>query len=122
MYDTKTRLVALSLLVALGFVLGGQVALAADASGLDLLGAKDSPLHQGEVIAFLGDSITQGGAGEGGYCRLVADAIEAKRPELGVKIVYAGISGNKVPDLQGRLERDVLEKKPTVVFVYIGIN
>ena len=47
---------------------------------------------------------------------------EAQRPELGVKIVYAGISGNRVPDLEKRLERDVLSKSPTVVFIYIGIN
>jgi len=45
-----------------------------------------------------------------------------KHKELGVEVIGAGISGNKVPDLQRRLERDVLKKKPTVVFIYIGIN
>ena len=30
--------------------------------------------------------------------------------------------GHKVPALQARLERDVLSKKPTIVFIYIGIN
>lgn len=34
----------------------------------------------------------------------------------------AGISGNKVPDLQKRLATDVLAKKPDIVFIYIGIN
>ena len=90
--------------------------------GLDALTAESSPLSKGEVIAFFGDSITQAGAGPGGYCRLVAEAIEKKRPELGVEIIYAGISGHKVPNLQGRLDRDVLDKKPTIVFIYIGIN
>ena len=90
--------------------------------GIDALVGKNSPLAKGEVIAFFGDSITQGGARPGGYCRLVAEAIEKQRAELGVKVVYAGISGHKVPDLQGRLDRDVLSKKPTVVFIYIGIN
>jgi lysophospholipase L1-like esterase len=93
-----------------------------DSAGLDQLAAKNVPLHRGEKIAFLGDSITQGGAGPGGYCRLVDEAISKHHPELGVKIVYAGISGNRVPDLQKRLERDVLAHKPTVVFIYIGIN
>ena len=95
---------------------------AAEPTGIDTLTAKDSPLAKGEVIAFFGDSITQGGARPNGYCRLIGEAIEKQRPELGVKIVYAGISGHKVPDLQGRLDRDVLSKKPTIVFIYIGIN
>ena len=42
--------------------------------------------------------------------------------DLGVEIFGAGISGNKVPDLQKRLEKDVLAKKPTLVVIYIGIN
>lgn len=95
---------------------------AAESSGIDALTAKSSPLKTGEVIAFFGDSITQGGARPGGYCRLIAGAIEKQRPDLGVKIVYAGISGHKVPDLQKRLDRDVLKKNPTIVFIYIGIN
>jgi lysophospholipase L1-like esterase len=39
-----------------------------------------------------------------------------------VEVIGAGISGNKVPDLEGRLERDVLAKKPSIVIIYIGIN
>jgi len=92
------------------------------AAGIDSLTGTDSPLAKGEVIAFFGDSITQGGARPGGYCRLIGDALAKQRPELDVKVVYAGISGHKVPDLQKRLDRDVLSKKPTVVFIYIGIN
>ncbi len=37
-------------------------------------------------------------------------------------MIGAGISGNKVPDLQRRLDQDVLSKQPTVVVIYIGIN
>ena len=92
------------------------------ASGVDRLTGKQTPVSKGEVIAFFGDSITQAGAKPGGYCRLIGEAIVQKRPELGVEIVYAGISGNKVPDLEKRLDRDVLSKSPTVVFIYIGIN
>ncbi len=94
----------------------------AQTDGIAALTANDSPLARGEVIAFFGDSITQGGARPGGYCRLIGEAIETQRPDLGVKIIYAGISGHKVPDLQGRLDRDVLSKHPTIVFIYIGIN
>ena len=91
-------------------------------AGIDALAGNKSPLNKNEVIAFFGDSITQAGARPGGYCRLIGAAIAKQRPELGVIIVYAGISGHKVPNLQGRLDRDVLSKKPTVVFIYIGIN
>jgi lysophospholipase L1-like esterase len=119
-----TRFLSLVMLVVSVLVAGtASPAQAADAkSGLGVLTAKDVPFRQGETIAFLGDSITQGGAAPGGYCRLIDEAIAKAHPELGVKIVYAGISGHKVPDLQGRLDRDVLSKKPTVVFIYIGIN
>jgi lysophospholipase L1-like esterase len=37
-------------------------------------------------------------------------------------VIGAGISGNKVPNCQKRLDRDVLQKQPTVVVIYIGIN
>ena len=90
--------------------------------GVDALTGKKSPVAKGEVIAFFGDSITQAGARPGGYCNLIAESFQANRPDDNVKIVYAGISGHKVPDLQKRLDRDVLSKKPTVVFIYIGIN
>lgn len=91
-------------------------------AGLDLLTVRDCPLRQGECIAFLGDSITAAGAKPNGYARLIDEAVAKSHPERGVKIVYAGISGNRVPDLQKRLDRDVLSQKPTLVFVYIGIN
>jgi len=108
----------------LGLVVGAAATLAAaeEPSGLDLLTTADSPLRAGERIAFLGDSITQQGAGQGGYARRIDEALAAKRPELNAKVIYAGISGHKVPDLQRRLERDVLSKNPTLVFIYIGIN
>jgi lysophospholipase L1-like esterase len=80
------------------------------------------PLKQGERIVFLGDSITQAGAGPGGYVTLVKEAIAKQQPDLGVEVIGAGISGNKVPDLEKRLQRDVLDKKPTIVVIYIGIN
>ena len=116
-----TRFVLLTIVVFAGVSMF-QTAFAAEPKGIEALTRKDSPLAKGEVIAFFGDSITQGGARPGGYCRLIGEAIEKQRPELGVKIVYAGISGHKVPDLQRRLDRDVIAKKPTIVFIYIGIN
>ena len=79
-------------------------------------------LKKGDRIVFLGDSITQGGGGPKGYVTLIKNALAEKHPDLGIEVINAGISGNKVPDLQRRLQRDVLDKKPTVVVIYIGIN
>ncbi|MFT5523893.1 MAG: lysophospholipase L1-like esterase [Pirellulaceae bacterium] len=93
-----------------------------ESTAFEALTGANTPLKKGEVIAFFGDSITAAGARKGGYCNLLASAIAASHPELEVKPIYAGISGHKVPNLQGRLERDVLSKNPTVVFIYIGIN
>ena len=88
-----------------------------------LSSAADAPaLKKGAKIVFLGDSITAGGVGPKGYVTVIIAATTAKHKDLGIEIVGAGISGNKVPDLQRRLEKDVLAKKPTVVVIYIGIN
>jgi isoamyl acetate esterase len=83
---------------------------------------KSPALQKGDRIVFLGDSITQAGANRGGYVTLIREALIEKHKDLDIEVIGAGISGNKVPDLQGRLERDVLAKKPTVVVIYIGIN
>lgn len=80
------------------------------------------PLKKGDRAVFLGDSITQAGAGPGGYVTLVREALQKDHKELDVEVIGAGISGNKVPDLEKRLDKDVLEKKPSVVVIYIGIN
>jgi lysophospholipase L1-like esterase len=82
----------------------------------------DKPLGKGERIVFLGDSITEAGAGAGGYVALAKEEIAKKHPDLNIEVIGAGISGNRVPDLEARLERDVLSKMPTLVVIYIGIN
>ncbi|MFC1583102.1 SGNH/GDSL hydrolase family protein [Candidatus Neomarinimicrobiota bacterium] len=79
-------------------------------------------LQSGDRIIFLGDSITQMGDEPGGYVSLVRDTLAARHPGLDLEVIGAGISGNKVPDLQERLSTDVLALRPSVVFIYIGIN
>lgn len=79
-------------------------------------------LRQGDRIIFLGDSITELGVKPNGYISLIREELAARYPDLAIEIIGAGISGNKVPDLQNRLVRDVLQKKPTGVVIYIGIN
>lgn len=83
------------------------------------------------VVVFLGDSITEAGAAPGGYVSLLDQELNRMGPGSLVegvagparyRIVGAGISGHRVPDLQERLDRDVLVHKPRLVVIYIGIN
>jgi lysophospholipase L1-like esterase len=96
----------------------GAFAVACSALAADLT----ITLKKGDRIVFLGDSITEAGVGEKGYVTLTKNTLAEKHRDLGIEIVGAGISGNKVPDLQKRLQKDVLDKKPTIVVIYIGIN
>ncbi len=79
-------------------------------------------LHSGERIVFFGDSITQLGVKPNGYITLVQDSLRKNHNGSNIEVIGAGISGNKVPDLQKRLQRDVLDKHPAIVVIYIGIN
>ena len=38
------------------------------------------------------------------------------------ELVGAGISGNKIYDLFLRMQTDVLDAKPDIVFIFIGVN
>ena len=100
--------------LAVAFLAAVAAAPAADAPPV--------PLMKGDRIVFLGDSITQGGVSPKGYVTLINNALQERHKDLAVEVIGAGVSGNKVPDIQARLEKDVLAKKPTVVVIYIGIN
>ena len=69
-------------------------------------------------VIFFGDSITQAGVQGNGYINLLKKKLDPTQYEL----IGAGISGNKVYDLYLRMEDDVLNKKPDLVFIYVGIN
>jgi isoamyl acetate esterase len=79
-------------------------------------------LKQDDRVVFLGDSITAAAVGKKGYITFIGDHLQATHADLNVNLIGAGVSGNKVPDLQKRLDKAVLAKKPTVVVIYIGIN
>jgi lysophospholipase L1-like esterase len=77
-------------------------------------------LRNNDRIVFFGDSITQLGVKPNGYIALIKDSLTMKLPSI--EIIGAGIGGNKVPDLQARIDTDVIAKNPTIVVIYIGIN
>ena len=83
--------------------------------------AAEIAVKSGEKIAFLGDSITQGGWDSPlGYVRLVMAGLAANG--VNAEPVPAGISGHKSNDMLARLERDVLSKKPQWMTLSCGVN
>jgi lysophospholipase L1-like esterase len=77
-------------------------------------------LKSNHRIVFFGDSITELGVHPGGYIDLIKNLLRKKQPSI--EIIGAGIGGNKVTDLQERVDRDVIPQTPDIVVIYIGIN
>lgn len=73
-------------------------------------------------VIFFGDSITQAGAGTGGYILRIDTLCKGEGKGENYEFIGAGISGNKVYDLYLRMESDVLAKEPDIVVIYIGVN
>ncbi|PWJ59486.1 lysophospholipase L1-like esterase [Dyadobacter jejuensis] len=79
---------------------------------------QDKPLR----VIFFGDSITQAGVKPQGYITKAGEMLGSKGLGAQYELMGAGIGGNKVYDLYLRMDEDVLDKKPDVVFIYVGIN
>ena len=78
-------------------------------------------VKSGQSIAFLGDSITAGGArGPAGYCQLVIRGLASAGVKA--KMIPAGVSGHKSNQMLARLQRDVLDKKPDWMTLSCGVN
>jgi lysophospholipase L1-like esterase len=92
---------------------------------LALLGSAPPDMPQklqiaaGDRIVAIGDSITQAG----GYLHMVDQVLASQYSELKIPpIVNAGIGGQKAEDLVKRFQKDVIDRKPAVVALSIGIN
>jgi len=90
-------------------------------------------ITQNEKLLFIGDSVTDCDrarpVGEGlfdalgkGYVTLVNGLLQSTYPELGIRVVNQGISGNNVRDLKSRWQEDVIDQKPNHLVIMIGIN
>jgi lysophospholipase L1-like esterase len=86
-----------------------------------------------QKLVMIGDSITDVGrtqpVGEGlfepygkGYVNLVNALLGSVYPELAIRVVNVGCSGNTTRDLKSRWQRDVLDLKPNWVSCMIGTN
>jgi len=81
----------------------------------------DILVKSGEKVAFMGDSITEGGWGNPkGYVRLVMAGLKANGVEA--EPVPAGISGHKSNQMLERLDHDVLARKPQWMTLSCGVN
>ncbi len=69
-------------------------------------------------VIFFGDSITEAGVRPTGYITQLRGMLPADKFEL----IGAGVGGNKVYDLYLRMEKDVLDRRPDVVVVFVGVN
>lgn len=73
-------------------------------------------------IIFFGDSITQMGVDKGGYIDLIKQDLVNKGVANNYDIIGAGIGGNKIYDLFLRMDKDVLEQHPDIVYIWVGVN
>ncbi|HEY5230113.1 MAG TPA: SGNH/GDSL hydrolase family protein [Galbitalea sp.] len=74
-------------------------------------------------VLFIGDSVTDCGRRDDapdylgdGYVRLIADQLTDRQ------VINVGISGNRAIDLRDRWHIDVVQQKPDILSVYVGIN
>ena len=90
-------------------------------------------LEKNDTLLFIGDSISDyeraRPVGEGlfnawgrSYVADAASLLCCMYPELKLRIVNMGCSGNQVRDLANRWQTDVLDRHPDYVSVLIGIN
>ncbi len=86
------------------------------------------------TVLFQGDSITdcgrrrenpqpnESGALGGGYSGLVAARLLKDRPGGGLQFLNRGVSGDCVVNLYARWKIDVLNLKPDVISILVGVN
>lgn len=85
-----------------------------------------------EKIVFFGDSITDSNRNYespigtieqlgDGYVRYVASELFIEKGYQ-LQVINQGVNGNRITDLQKRLENDVIDLEPEYCFIMIGVN
>ena len=85
--------------------------------------AQTLALHDGDRVAFYGDSITA----QRLYTRFTEDIFLTRYPQMHITFWNAGVPGDTVSggytgDRKARLARDLFPQKPTVVTIMLGMN
>lgn len=80
-------------------------------------------------ILFIGDSITDADRDKNdpadlgnGYVSLLAEKLRPLYEDKSFVFVNKGVSGNRIFDIEKRLERDCIAEKPDIVVLLEGIN
>lgn len=73
-------------------------------------------------IVLMGDSITAGGSAPKGYITLLDQTLDASRPQAPFDVINVGIGGQKAPDMLARFQKDVVDRKPDLVTISVGVN
>lgn len=86
-------------------------------------------IQENDMVLFIGDSVTDCGRSRdddsflgSGYVGMIAAWYSALFPHQRTHFINRGISGNRVRDLRARWESDVIEPRPNLVSILIGIN
>jgi lysophospholipase L1-like esterase len=84
------------------------------------------------TVVFVGDSVTAAGRRSrlpwrrrdlgNGWVRDIARRVAGERPDLGLRVVNRGVNGDRTRELALRWQRDVLDERPDVVSVLVGVN
>lgn len=72
-------------------------------------------LQSGETLVCFGDSLT---SAANGYVKLLQEKLQFR----GIKVVNAGLAGDKTPQALTRLKHDVIELHPSAVSIFFGNN
>ncbi len=86
-------------------------------------------INDHDLVLFQGDSVTDTGRDRAnddslgsGYAMMAAAWFAASHPELMVRFINKGVSGDRTKDLKARWEEDCVKLRPTVVSILVGIN
>ena len=80
-------------------------------------------------IVFQGDSITDAGRDKrnyhdmgNGYPKYTSEILTERFPEMEFEFINQGIGGNRTDQLFDRMSKDLIDLKPDIVSILIGIN